>query len=222
MDESSAFLLGNQSAAVAMSALHAAAATGMMDKGGSAPTTAIPFYPYNIPTSSFHTNNSNMQQPASSPSPSNHGGSSSSSSSNASGTPFGINDILNRGAGVSMREHFGSGSGGGTDDCAALKYGGTVAPSPLGGRGCTTTAAAVAAQAAAMLFNNGAGHVMHSTSSGVRLGKPLTDLPGRPPIYWPGVLADDWHDKLNMHSGYSPPASHKSCRGAAKRSNLIT
>ena len=182
MDESSAFILGNQSAAVAMSALHAAA--GMMsDKSNPAPPT-LPFYPY-VTTPSLHNGVNGM--PASSPPP--------ISTSNASGTPFGINDILSRGGG-GIREHFGSSNG--VDDCTALKYS-TVGPTSLGGRACTTAAAAVAAQAAAMLFNN-TSHVMHSSvSPNVRLAKPLTDLPGRPPIYWPGVLADDWHEKLSMH-----------------------
>ena len=184
MDDSSAFLLNNQSAMNAMSALHAAA-SGMMDKSNGVQPT-LPFYPY-VTTPSLHSNS----LPTSSPPPSSFV---TSMSSNMSGTPFGINDILSRGAGM-HRDHFGPGNG--LEDCA-LKYGaGTVGPAALGGRGCATTAAAVAAQAAAMLFNN-SGHVMHS-SPNVRLSKPLTDLPGRPPIYWPGVLADDWHEKLNMH-----------------------
>ena len=70
--------------------------------------------------------------------------------------------------------------------------------SNLGGR---RAAGAVAAHAAVMLFNNHHGISCHDNHRGQMTfaGKPLTDLQGRPPIYLPGVLTEDWQEQVVVH-----------------------
>ena len=67
--------------------------------------------------------------------------------------------------------------------------------------GSRRAAGAVAAHAAAVFFNNHHGIGCHDNHQGhIKFtGKPLTDLPGRPPIYWPGVLTEDWQEQVVVH-----------------------
>ena len=194
-DNGSAFLLNNQSAAAAMSALHAAA--NMMEKSPSSiNSNHLPFYPYVTPAT-LHNNQHQISQ-ASSNSPQHQ------MATNVA-TPFGINDILSQTAAARV-------SGGNFHGNAAtihdFKFNQTTASATMDGNlGGRRAAAAVAAHAAAMLFNNHHGHHIGSHGNGgmgqgahvnpIKFGKPLTDLPGRPPIYWPGMLTEDWHKKLH-------------------------
>ena len=63
------------------------------------------------------------------------------------------------------------------------------------------TAATDAANAAAMLFNNHHEIGCHDNQQGQMkfTGKPLTDLPGRSSIYWPGNLTKDLYEKMGVH-----------------------
>ena len=190
-DNGSAFLLNNQSAAGMMSALHAAA--NMIEKSpASIPNTHFPFYPYVTPAT-LHSNSPQVSTRSPQMAPT------------SVATPFGINDILSRtaAAGASAGNFHGNGT---IDD---FKFNQTPnSMETMGGNLGGRRAAAVAAHAAAMLFNNqqhGIGYQSnHAGGMGQQgqvkfEGKPLTDLPGRPPIYWPGVLTEDWHKKLGMH-----------------------
>ena len=58
--------------------------------------------------------------------------------------------------------------------------------------------AAADAHAAAMLYNNDDEIGCHgSRCEQIKFaGKPLNDLPGRPRIYWQGLLNKDWHEKV--------------------------
>ena len=154
-DNGSAFLLNNQSAATAMSALHAAA--NMMQKSPSSiHSNHLPFYPYVTPATLHSDQHQTPQVSSNSP---------QHEMATSVATPFGVNNILSP-ASVTM--------------------------ATMGGR---RAAAAVAAQAAAMIFNNHHGrHIGAHSNSGMgqgvhanpmKIGKPLADLPGRPPIYWP-------------------------------------
>uniref|UniRef100_F7AVR1 Homeobox domain-containing protein n=2 Tax=Ciona intestinalis TaxID=7719 RepID=F7AVR1_CIOIN len=101
------------------------------------------------------------------------------------GTPFGINDILNRPIAASLTaqdstHHLSSIAGNAQSNprfTSSIGHGSMMAAMYLGGSGIANAV---------------------STSSGSRYPKPLADLPGRPPIYWPGMMTDDWREKLAM------------------------
>ena len=188
-ENGSAFLLNNQSATTAMSALHAAA--NMMQKSPSSiHSNHFPFYSYVTPAT-LHSNQN--QTPQVSPNSPQH----------QMATPFGINDILSQtaAAGVSKGNLHGNAATINNYNFNQTPVSATMAT--MGGR------RAAAAVAAAMLFKNHQGHHIGTHSNGgmgqgvhanpMKIGKPLTDLPGRPPIYWPGMLPEDWHKKLGMH-----------------------
>uniref|UniRef100_H2Y7Z4 Homeobox domain-containing protein n=1 Tax=Ciona savignyi TaxID=51511 RepID=H2Y7Z4_CIOSA len=52
---------------------------------------------------------------------------------------------------------------------------------------------------AAAMYLGGSG-IANAVSNlgGSRYPKPLADLPGRAPIYWPGMITEDWREKLTM------------------------
>ena len=188
-DNGSSFILNNQSAAGMMSALHAAA--NIMEKSPpSISNTHFPFYPYVTPAT-LHSNRHHTPQVSTN---------SPKMAPTSVATPFGINDILSRTAAVDCF----AGNLHGNDAIDDFKFNqvprsaasmATIG-SNLGGR----RAAAAVAHTAAMLFNNY--HEIGCHGNQRRqikfTGKPLTDLPGRPPIYWPGVLTEDWHEKIGM------------------------
>ncbi|CAK8688896.1 unnamed protein product [Clavelina lepadiformis] len=169
MDDSNAFMFGNNSAAVAMSALQAAASASMMD---GKPQGAMSFYPY----SAFHANSTmgSTLRPM--------------HASLANGTPFGINDILSRP--IATSASVGEQTGAPLASLSPSSQPANLYPNSMG-------QGAVMAQAAAMYLGNGGVNI--SPNSGMRYSKPLAELPGRPPIYWPGVISDDWREKLSMH-----------------------
>ena len=119
-------------------------------------------------------------------------------------TPFGINDILSRTAATRVF------TGNFPENRAISDFKFNQAPNTAGTMATVGSnfrggraAGAVAAHAAAMLFNNH--HVIscHDNQPVQKVaGKPLTDLPGRPPIYWPKVLTKDWQEKVGMHGLY--------------------
>ena len=192
------FLLNNQSTAAAMSALHAAA--NMIEKSPSSiHSNQLPFYPYVTPAT-LHSNHHQTPQ-VSSNSPQHQ-------MATSIATPFGINDILSRTAAVGISGvNF---HGNSTPSIEDFKFNQTTAPvtmATMGGNfGGRRAAAAVAA---AMILNNHHGRSIEAHGNGgmgqgvhtnpMKFGKPLTDLPGRPPIYWPGVLTEDWHEQMGMH-----------------------
>ena len=169
MTDSSAFMLGGNSAAVAMNALRAAASAGIME--GKAPNS-MPIYPYAQLTG--NTSVASALRPISSPL--------------QGATPFGINDILSR---PITTNSLGSGE----IDSSALSR---SAASPAFAKFPTTMGQNVAmAQAAAMyLGGGGMANCMQSNHGNLYTPKPLAELPGRPPIYWPGPPGD-WREKLN-------------------------
>lgn len=159
---------GNHAAAAAMSALHAAASSCMTEA--------------NVPVQSFYAHpgfqtqmtNDKLKQMHSQP----------------SGTPFGINDILGRSK--NTRRNMDSLS----------------SPTPNYGQVITNNShsAAMAHAAAAAAIYLGSGDLSNGSvvglsnnvglSTGTQYPKPLAELPGRSPIYWPGILQEDWRDKL--------------------------
>ena len=195
-ENGSAFLLNNQSAATAMSALHAAA--NMMKKSPSSiHNNHLPFYPYVNPATLHSNQNQTPQVFTNSP---------QHQMTTSVATPFGINDILSQ---TAASEVSGGNFHGNAATINDYKFNQTPASATMATMGGKRAAASVAAQAAAMLFNNHQGHHIGAHSNGgmgqgvhanpIKIGKPLTDLPGRPPIYWPGMLTEDWHKKLGMH-----------------------
>ena len=187
----STFFPNNQSAASMMSALHAAA--NIMEKSpGSIPNTHIPFYPYVSSTTLQSNRHYTPQESTNSP----------KMAPTSVATPFDINDILSRTAAMGVLEGNFPENGAISDFKfnQALNTAGTMATVGSNFRG-RRAAGAVAEHAAAMLFNNH--HVIscHDNQPVQKVaGKPLTDLPGRPPTYWPGVLTEDWQEKVGIHS----------------------
>ena len=114
-------------------------------------------------------------------------------------TPFGINDILSRTvtAEVSEENFYENRS---IEDLKFNQTPNSAATMATFENGFGCRSAAVAARAAAMFFNNNHGIGCHGNQQGQMkfTGKPLTDLPGRPPIYWPGVLTEDWQEKVGI------------------------
>ena len=171
MDDPNSFAFGNNSAMAAMTnALQAAASVGMID--GKNPQ-GMPFYPY--PT--FHTGStmSSSLRPM--------------HSALQNRTPFGINDILSRSLSSSNSPSDSNGSplmSIASNIDAGSRFSSTMAPD------------SAVAQAAAMYFGaSGMGNCLPGNAS-ARFGKPLAELPGRAPIYWPGIISDDWREKLTM------------------------
>ena len=191
-----AFLLNNQSAAAAMSALQAA--SNMMEKSSSSiHSNHLPFYPYVTPETLHSDQHQTPQVSSNSPQ--------HQMVTNVA-TPFGINDILSQKAAseVSGRKFHGNSA-----TINDFNFNKTPASATMATMGGKRAAASVAAQAAAMLFNNHQGHHFGAQGNGgmgqgvhgnsMKIGKSLTDLPRRPPNYWPGMLTEDWHKKLGMH-----------------------
>ena len=181
----------NQSAANMISVLHAAA--NIMEKSpGSIPHTHFPFYPYVTPAT-LHSNQHNRPQVSTN---------SPKIAPTSVATPFGINDILSR---TEAKRVF---AGNFPENRAIDDYKLNQAPNTAGTMatvrsnfGSKRAAAAVAAHTATMLFNNNHKNSCHDNQQGhtISLGKPLTDLPGCPSIYWPGVLTEDWQEKVGIH-----------------------
>nr|XP_039263369.1 homeobox protein unc-4-like [Styela clava] len=100
-------------------------------------------------------------------------------------TPFGINDILSRPS--NGGEASSSCSNTNVMGSSPVHHGHIMPPNSPG------AAMAQAAAAAAMYL----GSSVPSNSSGLnRYSQPLTELPGRPAIFWPGVLQEDWREKM--------------------------
>ena len=187
----STFLFNNQSAVSMISALQTAA--NIMEKSpGSIPNTHPYFYPYITPAT-FHSNQHHTTYVSTN---------SPQIAPTSVATPFGINDILSRttSAGcfaVNSHENMV------IDDFKFNQAPNTAATMATIGSnfGNKRAANAVAANAAAMLFNNHHGISCHDNQRGQTIfsGKPLTDLPGRLPIYWTGVLTEDWQEKVEIH-----------------------
>ena len=188
-ENGSAFIPNNQSATSMISALQAAANI-IRKSPGSIPNTHLHFYPYVTPAA-FHSNQHHTPQVFTN---------SPKMAPTSVNTPFGINDILSRTAasGVSAKNFLGNGA---IDD---FKFNQTPSSAEtmatiencFGDR-----SAAVAARTAAMIFNNNHGISCHGNQRGQIkfMGKPLTDLPGRPKIHWPGVLTEDLHEKVAIN-----------------------
>ena len=174
MEDPNSFMFGNNTAVAAMSALQAAASAGMMD-GKNA--QGMPFYPY----PQFHSASSTV---ASSLRPMH--------SALQNRTPFGINDILNR----SLTSSNSSSSDSSGSPLASMSNN-VDATSRFSS---TMGQDSAVAQAAAMYFSAGGMGNCMSGSSTVHFNKPLAELPGRAPIYWPGIISDDWREKLAMQS----------------------
>ena len=178
----SPFLLNNQSAADMMSALHAAAK--IMEK----PTTSIPntHFPFYVTPATLHSNqhyspqvSTNLPQIA----------------PTSVKTPFSINEILSSTAATknSAKNFYGNWA---IDDFKLNQtpnFENTIATigSNLGGR-----RAAVAPHAVAILFNNN--HEIGCHGKMKFAEKPLNDLSVRSSIYWPGLLTEDWHEKVGV------------------------
>lgn len=171
---SSAFLFSNNHVAAAMNALQAAS-SGINEP--RIPAQNFHSYPSFQPGGSFP----NLQKTISNPS---------------SATPFGINDILSRTSAAG-------------DNIAPTRppspARSSVASASYFGNGhaqVTTPGAAFAAAAAMYLGTSSLGGTnsvtgsMLSQAHPARYSKPLAELPGRTPIYWPGVLQKDWQDKF--------------------------
>ena len=178
----SPFLLNNQSAADMMSALHAAAK--IMEKSPtSIPNTHFPFY---VTPATLHSNqhyspqvSTNLPQIA----------------PTSVKTPFSINEILSSTAATknSAENFYGNRA---IDDFKLNQtpnFENTIATigSNLGGR-----RAAVAPHAVAILFNNNHEIGCHGKMKFAK--KPLNDLSVRSSIYWPGLLTEDWHEKVGV------------------------
>ena len=164
-------MFGNNSAVAAMNALQVAASAGMMDGKNS---QSMPFYPYSPfhPTSTMASSLRPMHTAL------------------QNRTPFGINDILNRSMASSNSASPDS------NDSSLMSMASNV---DTGGRFTSSMGQdSAVAQAAAMYF--GAGGMGMTGNSSVRFGKPLAELPGRAPIYWPGIISDDWREKISMQS----------------------
>lgn len=170
MEDPNTFMFGNNSAVAAMNALQAAASAGMIDgKNGQ----GMPFYPYPQFHSASSTVASNLRP---------------IHSAFQNRTPFGINDILSRSL---------SSSNSSSSDTS----GSPLANIPVDAASRFTTTMgqdSAVAQAAAMYFSAGGMGNCMSGNSPVRFNKPLAELPGRAPIYWPGIISDDWREKLAM------------------------
>ena len=173
MEDPNSFVFGNNSAVAAMTnALQAAASAGMID-GKNA--QGMPFYPY----PSFHATStmSSSLRPI--------------NSALQNRTPFGINDILSRSIASSNSSLDSSGS-------PLMSIANNV---DSGSRFSSTMSQdSAVAQAAAMYFGTGGMGSCMPGNSAVRFGKPLAELPGRAPIYWPGIISEDWREKLAMQS----------------------
>ena len=187
----STFLFYNQSAADMISALHVTA-NNIERSPGSKPNNYFPFYPYVTPAT-LHSNQHNRPQVSTN---------SPKIAPTSVATPFGINDILSR---TEAKRVF---AGNFPENRAIDDYKLNQAPNTAGTMatvrsnfGSKRAAAAVAAHTATMLFNNNHKNSCHDNQQGhtISLGKPLTDLPGRPSIYWPGVLTEDWQEKVGIH-----------------------
>ena len=187
----STFLFYNQSAADMISALHVTA-NNIERSPGSKPNNYFPFYPYVTPAT-LHSNQHNRPQVSTN---------SPKIAPTSVATPFGINDILSR---TEAKRVF---AGNFPENRAIDDYKLNQAPNTAGTMATVgsnveskISAGAVAAHAAAMLFNNHHGISCHDNQLGQLKfsGKPLTDLPGRPPIHWPGVLTEDWQEKVGIH-----------------------
>ena len=171
MEDPNSFAFGNNTAMAAMTnALQAAASVGMID--GKTPQ-GMPFYPY----------------------PSFHAGSTMASTLRPmhtalqNRTPFGINDILSRSIPSSNSATDSNGS-------PLMSIPSNV---DAGSRfSSTMTQDSAVAQAAAMYFGAGGVGNCLTGNSATRFSKPLAELPGRAPIYWPGIISDDWREKLSM------------------------
>ena len=183
-DNGSAFFLNNQSAAGMMYAMHAAA--NFMEKyPASIPNTNIPFYvtPAILHSNQHHTcqvsNNSPQMAPTS------------------AATSFSINDILSRtDVGPSAETLYG--------DKVVNDFKLNQTPnfaSTMATMGSSQEVRRYAANAAVMLFNNHHEIGCHGNQQEQMkfTGKPQNDLPGRPPIFWPGVLTKDLHEKMGIN-----------------------
>ena len=189
-NKESPFFLNNQIAADMVSTLHAAANV-IKKSPGSIPNTNLPFYPY-VSSATLYSNQHNRPQISTN---------STQMVPSSVATPFGINDILNRtaAAGACVRNFNGNKMINNFKFNRAPNFANTMAT--MGNnQGIRRTATAVAAHAAVMLFNNNYENGFHDNQLGQMkfAGKPLTDMSGRPPIYWPGVLTEDWHEKVGM------------------------
>ena len=152
----------------------------------SIPNTNLPFYatPAFLHSNQHHTpqvpNNSPQMAPTS------------------AATSFSINDILSRTevAGPSAETLYG--------DKVINDFKLNQTPnfaSTMATMGSSQEVRRYAANAAVMLFNNHHEISCHGNQQEQMkfTGKPQNDLPGRPPIFWPGVLTKDLHEKMGIN-----------------------